>query len=632
MSSLVACQPSVAPLTHPSTQMAQSRQQPLPLPPTVATHRRLLRLAKDATCEAHWHRARLLLDLYDVACFLRGEVDRVSKDERVLREAVESFVDRELALPETALSDDARRRALRRLLLRVQPPCRFDRAARRAERLLAADAWPRTSHVERMKVAIAYKKIAFASGDLEMNARFRLADWCLDAFREATRRPPSQQQAHLNQCLYALYEADPGPYFAKDPGLRPPDPPWTVLRQDLNRSLDWLAHTRAGKIAVLQRSFDDTFFVTAQAELPSALNLRRLNLPSSDQGLPYDRTPIVTFTPAGFLVDGLVVPKDDPELLKKALARRLEGDQRATITVVAAPKTSLGGLFDIGRVARKLKVATLLLGVRRRVAAAAPGGDVQARIAGVGAAVWRLEGIPLSVRLLALHPGGPARDRPRQLLYDPRAIHARLAVTYKPGAGIVFSSRHGRFPTHILGAAFRNALALLRRLYPQEPALIVGPTRATSYGPFVSLIQRLRYRERRPLFPSVALSSFHRVTAPDLNLRRYARWVLGAKVHIDPDDGLSLALRQSLRRCYREGLERAHLQGKAAPASTLEIWKRGRRPRHAFRDLASRLGDKKMASCILAVLPKKPTVPRLNLTFQVPPEPTSAPPSVPVSP
>ncbi len=621
--SLVACAMATGGCPPPATEPSIRRPlppKPIPLPPTASTQAQLKRWASSGRCAATWRRASLLLDYYDATRFLDGEADRVSRQQRKLGEAIAKVLDASLGLGEGAEAS-ARRAALDRIFATVKAPCPHVEDAERARTLLRADGMPRDNHAQRLAVAIAIKQVALQGGRLATNARLRLADACADALRDAARADPPAQQAEANRCLYALYEADPAPYFASDAALRPPDPPWTLLRDDLDRALRRLEGSRLGKLASLQRAFDRAFFLTAKAELPSPLALSRLSLPQSRQGLPHERTPIITLTPRGVLVDGLIVPSGQRKQLRDALSRRLKGDTRATLTVVAPPETSLGGLFELGRAARRLQVATLLLGVRRRIADAAPEGDVQARIGGAGEPVWRLEGIPISIRLLSIHPGEPSRDRPRRLLYDPRSVQARLALTYDPARGVVVSSRDGRLPLLPSTASrkqLQDDLTFLRGLYPHEAALIVAPTRTTTYAQMLQLVQRLRFRGRRPLFPSVALASFHSVASPARDLRRYARWTRGAKVMVAPATALPTVALSSLRACYLSALRAAHREDRAAPTGQIQLG--SRRARRAWSKV---LNDKPLVTCLEGALPQKP--PKATLTFAVPVVSTSQP-------
>lgn len=587
---------------------------PLDLPPTAQTQARLLRWQRQATCAARWQRARTLLDLHDVELFLRGESDRVSEVQRQLRQQIAAFLRRALGLDETAIAEAARRTALRGLLAPLPSGCPAQAArARQALALLKADETIAeqgrpTKPKAALRLAIAYKQVLLEESELAANARLRLVDWCADATRDAVRAPPPRQQAALNQCLFALFDADPSPYFEADAARRPPDPPWTILLSTLEGELRQLEKSRFRKVAELQRSFDADYFLTAKAELPVAVDYQRLALPASVQGLPHDRTPVVTVTPQGFLVDNLLVPLGAEDQLRAALVRRLRGDRRASLTVVARPDTSLYGLFELGRAARRLKVATLLIGVRRKVADAAPRGDVQARLA--RGAVWRLEGLPLSIRLLSIHPGEPSRDRPRQLLFDPRSVQARVALGFGPHGARV-SSNDGRSPRWpgLPELKLRRWLHRLRAVYPRESALLLAPARRATFAQLVRLISVARYDQRQPLFPSLALTTKSSIVPPPGDLGRFIEAWLAARVRVAPAGaGDSTAL----LRCYRAALRAAQRRAEALPAGVLRLSAGRRWP-------SKMLGDPLLARCTAAALGKRTRrSPALELSFTLP--------------
>src|SRR5262249_8115014 len=78
------------------------------------------------------------------------------------------------------------------------------------------------------------------------NATLRLAVFCAGAFRDAPRLVARDRPTALSSCLYALYDADPAPYFDPDPARRPPAPAWSDLDARLGKLLHKLAALPSG--------------------------------------------------------------------------------------------------------------------------------------------------------------------------------------------------------------------------------------------------------------------------------------------------------------------------------------------------------------------------------------------------
>src|SRR5690606_15637601 len=84
------------------------------------------------------------------------------------------------------------------------------------------------------------KPIARGQGPLAAladNARLRLYGYCRQALADALRARWADRMRLAAHCLLPLYQADPAPYFAADPGRRPPPPRGADLVADLGRLL-----------------------------------------------------------------------------------------------------------------------------------------------------------------------------------------------------------------------------------------------------------------------------------------------------------------------------------------------------------------------------------------------------------
>ncbi|MBW2731496.1 MAG: hypothetical protein JRH20_03830 [Deltaproteobacteria bacterium] len=570
---LVACRPPVqgSELTNPS------QEAPITLPPGPREEAILQRAHQKKDCASRRRAGQLLLDLHDAWRFFSGEQDEVSQRLRRVGKDVEALLRREFALKEFTPEAEVVKGIQARLRALANCSDNTKQWSLAALRLLDLDAMAAPAEVPTFAWSTELRKVWIRGGPLATNARVRLLHPCVRAFRHALREEPRRQRPVLSRCLYALFEAEPAPYFVANPAQRPPEPPWTLLREELHRAF-LLMQSRFAALARLQIDADRSFFKHACAELPTAVDLPRLNLPVSEQGRPYDRSPVVTVLPESFMVDGLFVQGGDRPALQKAIHKRLRGDARATLTVVMPATGSAGAIYELGRAARREKVHTLLLGVRRLVAPTAAPGDVQARMVGKGG-VWRLEGIPVSVRLLSLRPGETSRDRPRVLLYDPLATEARLALTFT-ATSWRFESRYGALPALRAGdfKGLRRQLGLLRRAFPEEGGLIVAPAHNLSYAELIKIVKAVRYVGRKPLFPALALAQRYGLASSLRDLAPLLAALDGVAV-----EGGNATQEVALKACCRRALARSYgadeslgsltvPQGKAKPSVGASSW------------------------------------------------------------
>ncbi len=549
----------------------------LVIPPVDGSAPALERLEADARgghCEAAWLRIQYLVDLLDTA---RLHASSAAGEESAKKSPLSRA--HPLLWKALKLSGDpgrgrlATRQTLDALAAQIEAATKKcaglkDRLAD-ARSLLEADRAQRQQVADALRSAVAYKKIARSGSPLAPNARLRLADWCLSAFRLAAGGMPALQHTRINQCLLPLFDADPTAYFEMDPQKRPPDPPWPVLRRGLDARLAGLDRSRLGALVADVTTRSKAFFSRAAPTLPTPLDLSRFHAPTSDLGAPWDRTPVVLATPQGFYVGGRAVLSDDDEGLQKAVAARLVGDRRGRITLVTSADTPAAVVGFVGRAARLAGARTLGLGVMTRVAAKAPAGDVQSSVFGKSP-VFRLQEIPISLLLLSARASRPlARDRPRGMDYDPAAAKNSLLLSVNRGTFGV-ASKHGVLPP-VRYKDLLSTLRTLRQAYPDDTSLVLAPGAGATYGELVAAAGIARRDGGQPLFPGLALASRGHAQPSEEDLTPLLRLLSLASVTVAPP--LTRALPLLLRRCYLDTL-RGLKKKQKVPHGTLVLKER----------------------------------------------------------
>jgi hypothetical protein len=551
----------------------------LRLPPTAADL--ATASAKPRDCASLFRRLRLLFDWLDAERSVSGEDDEVSSDQRKLARSLGTALNRALELDSVA-SHDQRKAALVGLIREAAPrsATRSSGAKTRSDQRCAAQRQHLRTALglidadglkKPIAKVVAYKRVLFDGGPFAENARLRLVDWCVRAFRDAARERPAAQQRELNRCLYPLYEADPAPYFHPDPSKRPPDPPWHVLKAALDEQLRLLAQSRFSQLARLQKAADARFFKLSGATLPASFNLGRLRLKQSAQGRPLARIPVALASENGFFVDGLSIPPQNRKLLERAIRTRLRGDPGREFVVVSRAKAPLYALFEVARAARRVGATSMHLGVRRTVSKMAPKNDVSRAVFGSGQ-VWRLEGIPVSIRLFFVHIGEPDRNRPKQLAFDPRTAGARVALLVSrrraKGANQVISAagalrltvstRYGS--TMVSKKTVGPTLAKVAKVFGRPRSILLAAARDVAFEDLVEIVETVRLQNRKPLYPGVALAQYHQLTAhprplgPLLTaLERLVIKVSGAKT--TDKQGLIECVRSHIASAYAEGTD-----------------------------------------------------------------------------
>lgn len=586
----------------------------LTLPPGSETEAALAQLAsaaKGGSCEAAWSRARYALDLFDTVRLHRPVAPSAGGFG-----AAHSLLWRVLQLP----GEPGRGRlatiqvveALQRSVKPLPESCPHKDSGLQALKLLETDLAPRRTVSSALPLAVRLKQIARSPSPLSPNAQLRLFDWCFSAFKLAAGGPPAQQHIRLNHCLLALFDADPTPYFNPDPLLRPPDPPWPLLRRGLEGVLIPLKNTRHKALAGDLSAALSEFFSTAGAALPTPLDLSRFTPPISAAGVPWDRTPIIVYTGKGYIVGGAAVLEHDLEGLQAAIARRLKGDLRRRVTLMLRPSDPARAVMQMARAARLAGAGFVDLGTAQQVALVAPSGDVQRAVFG-NRPVMRLHGVPLSTTPLsarAVPP--PPRDRPRGMEYDPRTAPSSLALFVDRGGSVRVSSRDG-----VLGplrfTEVVSTLRSLREVYTQDTSMLIIPLPSATYGELTSLVGMVRRHQGQPLFPGLALAAPGHASHPDVDLAPLLRLLSRAQVKEEPP--ISRTWPDQLRLCYMEGLRLAATKPGAPPKGTLVI----KRTRKGFRVSHGTLRDKATRACVSRTLDGLPAteVSRITVTFSL---------------
>lgn len=613
---LVACPHGPAPTTgtgtQPGTQEVLAALTLPPRPDTSAALAALARAASEGSCPSAEARARYLLDLFDVVRLLP---DLAASDQARLA-STHALLWESLSLP----GEPARGRLATRLVLEglhlaatgaAASACRSASAAPQMIELLDADQASRRDPRDALRLAVVYKRLARSDSVFRDNARLRLADWCWQAFKLAAGGEAALQHARLNQCLFALYDADPSPYFEADPHKRPMDPPWTLLRDQLLASLDTLS---TGRLAVLGEALKrsaGSFLDQAAPSLPLPLDLGRLSLALATWSQPWDRTPLARIGDKGFLVDGIACLHDQEDCVQRAIARRLEGDRRGRLTLLAPPDSRADEILPFARDARLAGASILELALSRQIADQAPEGDVQRAIFGQGP-LFRLETLPFSLLPLAARAAAsPSRDTPRGLGYAPENAPNQLSMRIRRD-GLILSSLHGTLPV-ISVKDLAATLLTLRLVYPEDSAMVLVPLPGSLVSDLVSAASTALRHENQSLFPGLALGPSG-LPQPEADLSPRLRLLSAAHVTVTPDASRTLA--EGLRRCYLRVLGPAVDQKGPHPAGTLLVQVQTGKPPRA---VGGTLRTGPLRTCALDQLTRLTSSPsnRYSIVFQI---------------
>ena len=559
---------------------------------TLATMGQLAARAAQGDVDAAWTRAHYLLDLFDDARF-RGDARSLD----LLHQAA-GTADGPRRGP---AATDAVLRALGVAVDQVLAQDRLHAPALAARTLIDFDARP-PARAEVFQRTSELRAIGRGAGALAANARLRLFGYCRQALADAMRARWADRVRVMSHCLYALYDADPAPYFAEDPAARPPPPRWQDLLEDLARLLAPVADAPSaaagsGHLAAAARSLLqdlEPLAAAAAGALPSVPDPVALGLPR------VAGAPLHDFTPLVVLGDGQDTGAlDDIE----ALTRAVQGDGRRTLAVALAAGAPADLVLRAARAAASAGATRLELLAATEQALVVPPGDYwsgrlparqrdgqtndQATDQAGSQTALRLAVIELSLATLdsgalpSVRTSGwdPARARlglhlvvgpDAWVLTSPTGAVATVAAPATgPGAGALEAPGApgaSSAPTAAAATdALRAALARLSRAFADEDALILVPGPKATVGALVAAAAAVsRDHAGRPLVTRLGLAA----RAPASRARDLARRIgrrADATAVIVPD---ALAARTSmLRRCYQDVLER---QPRAGGAFRLE--------------------------------------------------------------
>ncbi len=537
----------------------------LSIPPKKDTLHALDTLEKKAqkgTCRAGWLRVQYLFDLFDALRVLPYKKDVEQLGLLTLWKG--------LRLPgPPARGRHATVEVVHRFaeeIERLAPRCSSEYPLADLKTLLHIDKAPRQTEKQATLVAVAYKKIARSDSPLAANSQLRLIDWCAEAFHLAAGEIPPLKHHHLLQCLFPLFDANPAPYFDKDPEKRPFDPPWTLLRKKLFQELENLKTSRLKAVAdALERKYKN-FFNLATSALPTALNLAVYSLVQSTAGVPWERTPIILVTEKGFIIGSQAIFDSNTAALEEAIVRHLHNDRRGIVTVAAVADSAAIRILDIARAARRAGASSLHLAVKRKIASRSPASDAQAMVFG-GGPIFRCEGIPFSLRLLpSTTPLISTRDKPRGQGFDPMSAPNNLTVLVKQNA-VEITSKDGFIPSVPL-AGLPLLLKKLHRAYPLDRSILLAIDKQATVADIIHASEFLR-RGTPPIFSGFALVQGSNIRSPKVSdLTPLIESISSVKLTIEP---LSNNMNVPLWTCFVEMAWPLLKKEKPLPFGTLKI-------------------------------------------------------------
>jgi hypothetical protein len=459
-----------------------------------------------------FERVHRLIDLYDTARFAHASAERAELGHQL------GF--------EVGTGPAATDRVIAALLVEVDKLLAADRlhaGAQAARTLLEFDGKPPAARAEVLQRMAEVKAIARGRGPLAPNARLRLAGYCWRALHDATRAIWRQRHFAVAHCLYALYDSDPDPYFARDPDRRPPLPRW----QDLVEASRSLTDGAVGgeplgeALAAIQKRADEMpvepvadVMVTADAPL-------------------YDWAPVA-----------------DPATPVELLREHIQGDGRGQVAL-RVPSGGKGNVRALAEKARKAGAGEVQLLAARRQTIQAPSGEY-----------WH--GKPSQVTRAAVVPMSLAP------LGDPPATGARSLYAVDFAAGLRLTLIIGVARWRLLGeggelanipandkpdpvALLVEALVRVRAAFPEQQALavVVDPD-----APDSQVIAAAAAAARRNGAPFFRLGLAEKAPAVrGSSLARRVKLRAGASVAVVPD---TLAARKpALLACYQDAVEKA---------------------------------------------------------------------------
>lgn len=530
--------------------------------------------AAQGDVDAAWARAHYLLDLFDDARFRRdaGSLDLLHQAAGTADGARQG-----------PAATDAVLHALGVAVDQVLALDRMHAPAQAARTLIDFDARPPATRAAVFQRTSELRAIARGPGALAAGARLRLFGYCRQALADATRARWADRARVMSHCLYALYDADPAPYFADDPAARPPPPRWQDLLEDLARLIAPVADADAGpggdgngrlaEAARFLRQDLERLAAAAPEALPSLPDPASLGLPRVAAAPLHDFTPLVVL---GNGQDTSAL--DDIE----ALTRAVQGDGRRTLAVALAADAPAGLVLRAARAAASAGATRLeLVATTEQTLVVPPGdywsgrlpdgqpagrGDSQRDDQTGGRTALRLAAITLSLATLdtgALPSVRTADWDPERARLGLHLVVGRDAwVLTSPTGAVAAPAAHAPGPA----AALRAALARLARAFADEGALVLVPGPEATVG---ALVAAAWTAAQDGVGTSMGAQLGLAASAPAPKSQALARRIerrAGATVALVPD---ALAARASVvRRCYQDVLER---QPRAGGAFRLEL-------------------------------------------------------------
>ncbi len=501
--------------------------------------------------DGRWQRLHRLIDLYDTARFAKDGTSRAA-------------LGRELGVA-VGTGPVATDRVIAALLVEVDRRLaadRLDARAQAARTLLELDGKPPGQRAEVLQRMAEIKAIARGRGPLARNARLRLAGYCWRALDDATRAPWRQRHFALAHCLYALYDSDPDPYFARDPDRRPPLPAWTDMVAGA-RSL--IGGDGWGRLDGARRALDAALeqIATRAGEMP---------IEPVSQVMVAD-APLYDWAPVADAQTGV-----------EALRERIQGDGRGQVALRVAPGAA-GGTRTLAESARQAGASEIQLLAARRQTIHAPAGDY-----------WHGKPAQMSRAAVVAISLAPLGDPPATGARSPYAVDftAGLRLTLVVGASrwrlLGESGELASIPASGQAdpaALLVEALLRVRSAFPDQQALALVVEPEVPDGQVVAAAAAAARRGGAPFF-RLGLAA----KAPAVRGNTLARRVklrAGASVAVVPDT--LAAKKPALLACYQDAIEKA-----PALAGTVRL-----EPKAGAAAVTGK-ADKRLAACATGAL------------------------------
>lgn len=495
-----------------------------------------------------WERVHRLIDLYDTARFAHDEKSRAA-------------LGRELGA-QVGTGPAATDRVIAALLVEVDRLLAADRlhaGAQAARTLLEFDGKPPAARAEVLQRMTEVKAIARGPGPLAPNARLRLAGYCWRALDDATRAPWRQRHFAVAHCLYALYDSDPDPYFARDPDRRPPLPAWRDLVDSARALLEQDGWGRLDRARAQLSARLEGVAVIARTQLP--VEPVSEVMVSADAPL-YDWAPVV-----------------EPGATINDLREQVQGDGRGQVALRLAPHGK-GDVANAAATAATAGASEIQLLFARKQTLDAPPGDYWHDRA---ATVTRAAIVPISLAPL----GRTAAT----------GLRTPAGVDFSSGLQLTLVLEPKRW--RLVGAdgelwvgdaimQLRATLVAVRRAFPDQQTLALVIDSQVANSEVMAASTAAAFTKNGAPFFRLGLAA----KAPAVRGNSLAKRVklrAGASVAVVPDT--LAAKKPALLACYQDAVEKAP---KLAGSVRLE-------PKNGAAAVTGK-ADKRLAACATRAL------------------------------